>query len=180
MKLKEIYMTVCLKTQTNVKFNCQGLDYRQTIPISQCRVNDVCHEISKENLETQGKSEDIPLLVDSDEEIDSGDDTEDENEEYNYDNLKQNNNNKSNETSYSINIYITDARILTEIENILQHYKITYQDYGIKKRLHLNLIKFRTNTNRKSELFKAIKEGIEEIISFNKKSIKWKEKMKSM
>ena len=51
----------------------------------------------------------------------------------------------------------------------------------LKKRLHLNLIKFRTNTNRKSELFKAIKEGIEEIISFHlEELIKWKKEMKSM
>ena len=62
--------------------------------------------------------------MDSDEEMNSDDDTEKENEEYNHDNLKQDYINKSNETSYSINIYITDARILTEIENILQYYKI--------------------------------------------------------
>ena len=48
---------------------------------------DLCHE-------PQGKSEDIPSLVDSDEEIDSCDDIEDEYEEHNYDNLKQDHNKK--------------------------------------------------------------------------------------
>ena len=71
-------MTFCLKTQINVKFDCQGLDYRKTIPNGPetlNQVNDVSHGISNEDLETQGKDEDIPLLVDSDEEIDSSDDT---------------------------------------------------------------------------------------------------------
>ena len=55
--------TVCLKTQTNVKSECQGLDYRQTIPNGPETLSQV-----NENLETQEKDENIPLPVNSDEE----------------------------------------------------------------------------------------------------------------
>ena len=112
------------------------------------------------------KNENIPTLVDSEEEIDSSD-TEDENEEHNHDNLKQDHNKTSDEISYSIDIYVTDARILTEIENILRNNKITCQNYEVNNKFHLNLIKFKTHTNKKPELFKALKTGIEEIVSFN-------------
>ena len=65
---------------------------------------------------------------------------------------------------YSINIYITDAWIQTEIKNILYYYKIISQDYEINDKPHVNLVKFKTNTNRKSDLFKAINDGVEEIV----------------
>ena len=90
-----------------------------------------------------------------------------QNGEESHDDLKQNYINKSNETLYSINIYITDARIQTEIKNILYYYKIISQDYEINDKPHVNLIEFKTNTNRKSDLFKGIKDGVEEIVSFN-------------
>ena len=70
------------------------------------------HEISNEDLECKMKNEDIPTLVDSEEEIDSSD-TEDGDEEQNHDNLKQNHNKISDEIYCSIDIYVTDARILT-------------------------------------------------------------------
>ena len=110
------------------------------------------------------KSEIKPLLVNSDEEMSSDDENETESGEESHDDLKQNYINKSNETLYSINIYITDARIQTEIKNILQYYKIISQDYEINDKPHVNLIEFKTNTNRKSDLFKAIKDGVEEIV----------------
>ena len=63
-------------------------------------------------------------------------DTEDGDEEQNHDNLKQDHNKTSDEISYSIDIYVTDARILTEIENILRNNKITCQSYGVNNKFH--------------------------------------------
>ena len=101
------------------KVNDPSLDSKQTMPMSQSQINDVGYEVSRKNLETLNESEIKPVLVDSDEEMSSDDDTEAEIEEYNHDDLKQNYINKSNETLYSINIYISDARIQTEIKNVL-------------------------------------------------------------
>ena len=89
------------------------------MPMSQGQINDVGYEVSRKDLETLNKSEIKPLLVDSDEEMSSDDENETESGEKSHDDLKQNYINKSNETLYSINIYITDARIQTEIKNIL-------------------------------------------------------------
>ena len=81
---------------------------------------EVGHEISIEDLEIYTKNRiNMPSLVNSDEEISSDDDNETENEQENQNDLDQNCANKLNEALYSINIYITDIRIRTEIKNIL-------------------------------------------------------------
>ena len=126
----------------------------------------VGYEISKEDLEISTKNKTImPTLVDSDEEM-SSDENETESEIEIQNDLNQICVNKSNEALYSINIYITDIRIQTEIKNILNYHNIIDQDNEIINKAHVNLVKFSTNTNKKSNLFKALKNGIEEVISF--------------
>jgi len=113
-------MITCLKSE------CQGLNHNHATQNNPESMNYEHHEISNKVLECHMKNEDIPILVNSDEEFDSSN-SEDGDEEQNHDNLKQNHSKTSDEIYCSIDIYITDARILTEIDNILQHNKITCQ-----------------------------------------------------
>ena len=105
----------------------------------------VGYEISKEDLEISTKNKTImPTLVDSDEEM-SSDENETESEIEIQNDLNQICVNKSNEALYSINIYITDIRIQTEIKNILNYHNIIDQDNEIINKAHVNLVKFSTN-----------------------------------